>query len=166
MGAPGSVRLLTSRASVPPRLATSVETRRRLRETHTGSYVLAVEAWDLIRLVHLLALAFFVGGQLVLAVAIVPSLRDPAERAALRAIARRFGVGAVVALAVLVATGAAMATHYGRWDEGALHLKLGGFALVGVLVGIHLRRPDSRPVAVALLFASIAVVWLGVGLAH
>jgi uncharacterized membrane protein len=66
------------------------------------------EGWLAIRWLHVLAMALFVGGQLVLVVAIVPVLRG-AHREELRAIARRFGWASVAALAVLVATGTALA---------------------------------------------------------
>ena len=44
-----------------------------------------------VRYLHLLAMAFFVGGQLFLVAAVVPSLRADDDRERLRAIARRFG---------------------------------------------------------------------------
>ena len=47
----------------------------------------------LVRYLHLLAMAFFVGGQLFLVAAVVPSLRAEADRERLRTIARRFGWG-------------------------------------------------------------------------
>ena len=65
--------------------------------------------WDLVVVLHLHAMAFFVGGQLMLAVAVVPVERSAPDRERLRAIARRFCGGILVALAVLIATGAAMA---------------------------------------------------------
>jgi uncharacterized membrane protein len=46
--------------------------------------------WLAVRWLHVLAMALFVGGQLVLVVAIVPTLRGE-HREQLRAIARRFG---------------------------------------------------------------------------
>ena len=49
-------------------------------------------------------MAFFVGGQLVLVAAVVPAFRGVADRTRLGAIARRFGWGSLVALAVLLAT--------------------------------------------------------------
>jgi putative copper export protein len=75
--------------------------------------------WELVRWIHLLAMAFFVGGQLMLAAVVVPVLRGGDQRP-LRAAARRFTTGALVALALLVATGVAMASHYGDWDRTAL----------------------------------------------
>ena len=62
--------------------------------------------WEAVRWLHLLAMAFFVGGQLVLAAAVVPAFRgaEGRDREPLRAIARRFGQGTIVAIAVLVVT--------------------------------------------------------------
>jgi uncharacterized membrane protein len=124
--------------------------------------------WEAIRWLHLLAMAFFVGGQLVLAAAVVPAFRgaEGRDREPLRAIARRFGQGTVVAIAVLVATGAAMASHFGDWDSSTLHVKVGLVVLVGVLVGLHLRRPTNHALDGAIFLCSLAIVWLGVALAH
>ena len=47
---------------------------------------------------HLLSMAFFVGGQIVLAIAVVPVERTAPDRERLRAIARRFGYGSLLAL--------------------------------------------------------------------
>src|SRR3954452_10423935 len=102
--------------------------------------------WEAVRWLHLLAMAFFVGGQLLLAAAGVPAFRgaEGRDREALRALARRFGLGTLVALAVLVATGVAMAGHFGDWSSSSLHVKLALVVLVGVLVAAHLRRPTSH----------------------
>jgi uncharacterized membrane protein len=47
--------------------------------------------WVAVRWLHLLAMAFFVGGQLFLAAAVLPVERRAPDRTRLRAIARRFG---------------------------------------------------------------------------
>ena len=60
------------------------------------------DLWGLVRWVHLLAMAFFVGGQLLLVVAVVPVERQAPDGERLRAIARRFGYGTIAAIAVLV----------------------------------------------------------------
>ena len=65
---------------------------------------------------HLLAMAFFVGGQLMLGLVVVPVLRG-GDGEALRAAARRYGIGTLIAVGVLVITGAAMATHLHRWSS-------------------------------------------------
>jgi uncharacterized membrane protein len=122
--------------------------------------------WHAIHWLHLVAMAFFVGGQLFLAAVVVPALRGAETRPALRSIARRFGAGTLVAIGVLIATGAAMASHYRLWGEGELHLKLALVALVAVLVVWHMRRPQLHALEGLIFLASLAIVWLGVGLAH
>jgi hypothetical protein len=59
---------------------------------------------------------------LFLAVAVVPVERRSADPR-LPGVARRFDYGTLVAIAVLLATGAAMASHLDRWSNGALQLK-------------------------------------------
>jgi uncharacterized membrane protein len=124
------------------------------------------ELWLAVRWVHVLAMAFFVGGQLLLAVAVVPVERRAPNRERLRAIARRFGYGTLVAIAVLLATGSAMASHFDLWGDGTLQLKLGLVAVVAVLVVWHMRRPTMRGLEVAVFVVSLAIVWLGLTLAH
>jgi uncharacterized membrane protein len=123
--------------------------------------------WQAILYLHLLAMAFFVGGQLVFGIAVVPVLRgdpDP-ERARMRAVARRFGYGSLIALGVLVASGWAMASHFGLWDNSTLQWKL---ALVVLVIGVtllHLRLPRMHALQGAILLASLLIVWLGLELA-
>ena len=119
-----------------------------------------------VRYLHLIAMAFFVGGQLFLVAAVVPALRGAPDREGLRAIARRFGVGSLVAIAVLIATGVSMASRYGPWDDGKLHLKLAVVAIVGILIVWHMRRPTLHALEGAVFVASLVIVWLGVSLAH
>lgn len=122
--------------------------------------------WTLVRFLHVLGIAFFVGGQLVLAAAVVPAVRRHGDAEAMKAAARRFGAGSLVALGVLIATGAAMAGHYRRWGDGTLHLKLALLALVLVLTGLHAVTPWTRAISIAVLIGSLGIVWLGVTLAH
>jgi len=117
------------------------------------------------RYLHLLAMATFVGGQLVLAVAVVPGLRGR-DREGLRAVARRFGWASLVALGVLIVTGAWMAGEYGRWDDGTLHIKLALVALAGVLILAHLRASAAHWLQGAIFLVSLVIVWLGLALAH
>jgi len=126
------------------------------------------DIWQAVLYLHLLAMAFFVGGQLVFGIAVVPALRgdetDP-SRERMRGIARRFGYGSLVALGVLVLTGWAMASHYDLWDSSTLQWKLGLVALVFGLVLLHLRRPKLHALQGAILLASLVTVWLGLELA-
>ncbi|HEX6116641.1 MAG TPA: hypothetical protein VFY99_06035 [Solirubrobacterales bacterium] len=120
--------------------------------------------WQSVLYLHLVAMAFFLGGQLVVAVAVVPVERRAPDRERLRAIARRFGYGSLVALAVLLATGIAMASHFGLWDDGTLQAKLALVALVLVLTVAHLRFPRLHVLQGAILIATLAIVWLGLDL--
>ena len=120
----------------------------------------------LVRYLHLLAMAFFVGGQLFLVAAVVPTLRGDDDRERLRAIARRFGWGTLAAIAVLIATGIPLATHFHQWDSGTLHLKLSLVAVVAGLIVWHMRRPQMHALEGAIFLGSLAIAWLGVSLAH
>jgi uncharacterized membrane protein len=122
--------------------------------------------WEAVRWLHLLAMAFFVGGQIFLAAVVVPSLREGADRAAIRRIARRFGAGTLVAIAVLLATGAAMASHYEVWGDRELQVKLGLVAVTAVLVAWHTRKPELHVLEGLIFVASLAIVWLGIAVAH
>jgi uncharacterized membrane protein len=124
------------------------------------------ELWLGIRFLHVLAMAFFVGGQLVLAVAVVPAERGAPDRTRLRAVARHFGYGTLVAIAVLLATGSAMATHRHLWSDGTLQLKLALVALVALLLVWHMRRPTMHALEAAVFAVSLVTVWLGLTLAH
>jgi len=120
---------------------------------------------DVTRWLHLLAMAFFVGGQLVLVAAVVPALRER-DREGLRAVARRFGWGSLAALVVLAATGAALAGEHERWKDGTLHVKLALVVLVGVLIVWHLRASAAHWLQGAIFLVSLVIVWLGLALAH
>ena len=118
--------------------------------------------WNGVLWLHLLAMAFFVGGQLMLAAIVVPVLRSAADREPLREAARRFGHGTLIAAGVLVVTGAAMASHLHKWSDSTLQVKLGLVVLLGVLIGAHMRRPEWHALDAAIFLVSIAIVWLGI----
>jgi uncharacterized membrane protein len=124
------------------------------------------DLWLAIRWLHVIAMAFFVGGQLFLAAMVVPVERRTPDRERLRAIARRFGWGTLAAIGVLLATGAAMVSHYQRWGDSTLHVKLGLVAFVAVLVVWHMRRPAQHVLEGLIFLVSLAIVWLGLVLAH
>ena len=124
-----------------------------------------MDEWTVIRFLHLVAVTFFVGGQLLLAVAVVPALRGRDDDA-MRAIARRFGIASAVALAVAIATGVAMAGRLGRWDDPTLQAKLGLLVLIGVLLALHVATPYTRAISLTVLATSILIVWLGLRLTH
>jgi uncharacterized membrane protein len=121
--------------------------------------------WLAVRWLHVLAMALFVGGQLVLIAAVIPAMRGR-DRDALRAVARRFGWASLGAIAVLVATGSALASHEMQWDSGTLQVKLGLVVAAGVAIVWHMRRPGARAIEGLVFLLSLAIVWLGLALAH
>jgi uncharacterized membrane protein len=118
-------------------------------------------AWQVVLYVHLLAMAFFLGGQLVVGLALVPVERKNPDPERLRAVARRFGIGSAVALGVLLATGIAMASHFSLWSLDTLQVKLVLVAVLIVLTLVHLRFPRAHALQAAILLLTLAVVWLG-----
>jgi uncharacterized membrane protein len=120
--------------------------------------------WDVLLWLHLVAMAFFVGGQLMLAAVVVPVARAMPDREPMRAMARRFGAGTLVALVVLAATGAAMATHAHLWSDSTLDAKLALVAVTATLVLVHLKRPRDHVLDAAIFLCSLGIVALGVAL--
>ncbi len=120
---------------------------------------MTLTGWDLVLWVHLLAMATFVGGQIFLAVAVVPVYRaDGGESAWLRPIARRFGWASLVAIGVALVTGVAMASRFRLWVEPALHVKLTLVAVALVLVAVHLRAERNPLLHVLILLDSLGIV--------
>ena len=97
---------------------------------------------------------------------VVPVMRGAADRAPLRSAARRFGIGTVIAMTVLVASGVALAAHYHRWGDTTLQVKLGLVALVALLIAAHLRWPEQHALDGAIFLVSLAIVWLGVAISN
>lgn len=64
----------------------------------------------------------------------------------MRAVAMRFGIGSLVALAVLLGTGAALASHLERWSDDLLQAKLSLLVLIGALTALHVVRRHTRAV--------------------
>jgi uncharacterized membrane protein len=110
-------------------------------------------------------MAYFVGGQIFLVAAVVPALRGSEDREPVRAIARRFGQGSLVALAVLVATGSAMASEDDRWGSATLHVKLALVVAAIALVLVHARRPQQHAYEGLIFVVSLVIVGLGIALA-
>jgi uncharacterized membrane protein len=111
-------------------------------------------------------MAFFVGGQMMLAAVVVPVGRGSTDRENLRAIARRFGQGTLVALGVLIATGTALAFHLDLWNNSTFHFKLALVVAVGALLVWHIRRPNWHVLEAVVFLLSLAIVWIGLYLAN
>jgi putative copper export protein len=123
-------------------------------------------AWQLVLFAHVIAMAFFVGGQLAVAAAVAPVLRGDDGRESMRLIGRRFGVGSLIAVAVLLITGIAMAQHLSLWSDATLMVKLCLVAAVGVLMSLHGQYPRVAAIPIAMLALSVGIVWLGLDLAE
>jgi len=122
-----------------------------------------MEFW---RYLHLLAMAFFVGGQLFLVAAVVPVFRGDEDREPVRAVARRFGTGSLIALGILLISGSAMASEDDKWSSSTLHVKLALVALAAILVLVHTRKPQQHAYEGAIFVVSLVIVGLGIALAH
>jgi hypothetical protein len=59
-----------------------------------------------------------------------------------------------------------MASDYDRWGNGTLHAKLALVILVGALVVWHIRKPQLRALDGVIFLVTLAIVWLGIALAH
>ena len=125
-----------------------------------------LDGWDVVLWLHLLAMAVFVGGQLVLGMAIAPvyvrqgGSASPAAREWMVAIARRFGWASLGALVVLLATGSAMASHFDLWHTTAMQVKLGlvGLAIVLTCVHVFVVHGANRLLQALILLDSLAIV--------
>ncbi|MFN8215665.1 MAG: hypothetical protein U0R71_03625 [Solirubrobacterales bacterium] len=120
--------------------------------------------WQAVLYVHLVAVAFFLGGQLVFGLAVVPVLRRDEDRTRMREIARRFGYGSLVALGVLLVTGWALASHYDLFDSSTLQWKLALVAVLIALTLVHLRFAKAHVLQGLILLLTLAIVWLGLEL--
>jgi uncharacterized membrane protein len=113
---------------------------------------------------HVVAMAFFLGGQLMLASTVVPVERSNPDPARMRAIARRFGLGSLVALGVLLFTGMLMASHYELWDYGDFQVKMGLVVALIASVLAHMRFPKAHALMGLTFLLTLGIVWIGLDL--
>lgn len=125
-----------------------------------------MDGWRLLTYLHLLSMAFFVGGQLFMASVVVPAMRGESNREPLRKAGRYFAYASGIALVVLLATGSMLAGHFQLWDSPKLHLKLALVALVIVLIVWHSRKTDWHWLEGLVFLVSLVITWLGVSLMH
>ncbi|NUR89149.1 MAG: hypothetical protein HOY71_34125 [Nonomuraea sp.] len=139
--------------------------------------------WSVIRFLHVLGAALWVGGQLAVSLVLLPLARRmlAAERRAelLAAVGKRFGILTVaVFLPVQLATGVAIAVHHGvSWGSlgepgygRILGAKLVLFVLVMVAAAVHGwasrggRAVLARWLAIGALAGSVGVLLLATAL--
>lgn len=120
--------------------------------------------WSFLVFLHVMAMAFFVGGQLYMASVVLPVLRggDERDKEKLRAAGRNFLTQSAVALVVLIITGAMLASHYELWDNPNLHVKLGLVALVVVLIAWHKVKSTWHWLEGVIFLVSLVIVYLGI----
>ncbi|MCB0830997.1 MAG: hypothetical protein KDB64_08740 [Solirubrobacterales bacterium] len=123
--------------------------------------------WTVMIFVHVVAMAFFLGGQMMLAFTVVPVMRaEPAQPEQIRQVARRFGVGSLIALGVLLITGMAMASHFQLWDYGPFQVKMTLVIATIVAVLLHMMRGNSHVLMGITFLLTLATVYAGVNLTH
>lgn len=122
--------------------------------------------WTFLVFLHGIAWAFFLGGQIFLAANVVPVLVGKSDRESIRAIARRFGVGSLIALGVLVLTGMMLASHFSLWDYGPFHVKMALVIATIVSLLIHLTRGESHMWMGITFLLTLATVYAGINLMH
>ncbi|MBO9531497.1 MAG: hypothetical protein J7513_00785 [Solirubrobacteraceae bacterium] len=122
-----------------------------------------MDIWTVVHFLHLLAMAFFIGGQIMLAGVLVPILKGKDE---MKAVAKRFGLGSLIALGVLILTGVQMAGHEDAWGDGNLQAKLVILAVLILTIGYHVHTATKRWLDPVIFVLSLAVMGLGVVLAH
>jgi len=140
--------------------------------------------WSLLIFVHVMAAAFWVGGQLMLVVVVLPLLRRDTTPQMVQALASATGQRFAyltnrVLLPVLVLSGVALAWLSGIRPDNLTSTSFGKVLLVKVVLVIAVfslaalhglaarrwRRRHIRTMAVATLVISIAIVGLGASLA-
>lgn len=123
--------------------------------------------WTFLIFLHVVAMAFFLGGQIMLAATVVPVLRSsPKSTEEIRAIAQRFGMGSLIALGVLLLTGMMLASHFEMWDYGPFHVKMTLVIATIVAVFIHMMRGQSHVLMGITFLLTLATVYAGVNLTH
>lgn len=130
-----------------------------------------LDGWNVVLWLHLLAMAFFIGGQLFLGIAVVPVFRSQggSEGPAhdwMVPIARRFGWASLIALGLALVTGAAMASHQDLWQETAMNIKLALVVIAIALVCLHIfvTKGTNRLLQTLILLDSLAIVLVATAL--
>ena len=119
---------------------------------------------ELVLFIHVIAMAFFVGGQIMLAATIVPVERSNPDPARMKAIAQNFGWGSLIAIAISIFTGMLLASHYNLWSDGALHIKLTLLVLTFASLAAHMKFPKVHALMGLTLVLTLGIVWFGLEL--
>jgi len=123
-----------------------------------------MDFWTVMLFLHLVAMAFFLGGQMMLAGTVVPVLRSKPDPTEMRQIARRFGVGSAIAIGVAIITGMLMASHFHLWDYGPFQVKMTLVVLTLASLLAHMKFPKVHALMGLTFLLTLATVWAGVNL--
>lgn len=113
---------------------------------------------------HLVAMAFFLGGQLMLAAVVVPVIRNGSDPDAMKTVAQRFGIGSAIAIAVLIVSGMALGSYYNIWSAPEFHIKMTLFVALLVSLGLHIKFSGSHVLMAITFVLTLGVVWTGIAL--
>jgi uncharacterized membrane protein len=124
---------------------------------------------DVLLFIHVIAMAFFLGGQIMLAATVVPVERSNPDPARMKQIARNFGWGSLIALGVSILTGMLMASHWkmNGWNvylDSDMHIKLTLLFLTFVALAAHLKYPKAHWLMGLTFVLTLGVVWFGLAL--
>lgn len=122
--------------------------------------------WTVMVFLHLVAMAFFLGGQMMLAGTVVPVLRSKPDPTEMKAIARLFGLGSLIALSVSLLTGMLMASHFELWGYGPFQVKMTLVILTLASLLTHLKYPKAHALMGLTFLLTLATVWAGVNMYH
>ena len=125
-----------------------------------------MDFWTVMVFLHLVAMAFFLGGQMMLAGTVVPVLRKSPDPEEMRGLARRFGAGSAIAIGVALLTGMLMASHYKLWDYGPFQVKMTLVVLTLASLLAHMKYPKVHALMGLTFVLTLATVWCGVNLYH
>ena len=123
-----------------------------------------MDFWTVMVFLHLVAMAFFLGGQMRLAGTVVPVLRTNPDPTEMKSIARRFGIGSAIAISVSLLTGMLMASHYQLWDDADFQVKMTLVVLTLASLLAHMRFPKVHALMGLTFLLTLATVWAGVNL--
>ncbi len=118
----------------------------------------------IVRWIHLVAAATWLGGIVVMGPLVMTLRRQGVERPALQAAARTFAKVTWAALAVAIVTGLTQVVWmHLPWTYGRLHAKLGAVSVLVVVVLVHqVLAGKTGPAARGILETLLLVVSLGV----
>jgi len=120
--------------------------------------------WTIMLFLHVVAMAYFLGGQIMLAANVVPVLIKGEDQSRIGAVARGFGMGSLIALGVLILTGMPLASHFELWDNSQFQVKMGLVIATFISVFVHMAKGNSRFLMVLTFALTLATVYAGIHL--